>query len=137
MGNLKNILSWAGLIFLGLVMGVLEDLLFVTILVPNVPPSWDLTGDLFFTFTVPFAQLIALAITGTIAWFFLGLRQTPRLVTFWLCWCVARATFLAQVFNPVQDIMIYLAWITLWCALIGVAAHFTSKPEQAAGAEAG
>ncbi|MEO0982795.1 MAG: hypothetical protein AAFX03_09115, partial [Pseudomonadota bacterium] len=75
MSTFLNILAWAGIVLLGLINGVLEDLIFVTVLVPNIPHSWDLTGDLFWVFTVPLAQLMALAITGTLAWFFLGLRR--------------------------------------------------------------
>ena len=123
MGKLKNVMGWAGIVILGLANGVLEDVLFVSILVPYMPPSWDLTGDLFFTFTVPLAQLMALGITGTLAWFLCGLRQTPRLIAFWVCWSVARATFLAQIFNPVEDILIYLSWIALWCGLIWLVAR--------------
>ena len=44
--------------------------MFLNILVPYMPPSWDLTGNLYFTFTVPLAQLMAVGITGTLAWFF-------------------------------------------------------------------
>ena len=127
MGKLKNVLGWAGIVILGLANGVLEDILFVSILVPYMPPSWDLTGNLFFTFTVPLAQLMALAITGTLAWFLLGLRQTPRLITFWACWVVARATFLTQIFNPIEDILIYLSWITLWCFLIWLLARYLDR----------
>ncbi len=127
MGKLRNILSWAGIVILGLAMGVLEDLLFVSILVPNMPPSLDLTGNLFFTFTVPLAQLMALAITGTLAWFLLGLRQIPKLITFWACWSVARAVFLFRINNPAEDVLIYLLWIATWCALIGLLAHFVRK----------
>ena len=123
MGNLKNILGWAGIVLLGLVNGVLEDILFVTVLVPNLPMSWDLTGDMFFIFTVPLAQLLALLVTGTLAWFFLGLRQAPRLITFWACWSLARAAFLTLANNPIQDVLIYLLWIAIWCALIGLLAH--------------
>lgn len=127
MGNFRNILAWAGIVILGLVNGVLEDILFISVLVPYMPPSWDLTGDLFFTFTVPLAQLMTLAITGTLAWFLLGLWQTPRLITFWVCWSAARAVFLSQINNPLQDILTYLAWIALWCVLIGLLAHLTGK----------
>ena len=131
MDKLRNILGWAGIVVLGLVNGVLEDLLFISILVPYMPPSWDLTGNLFFTFTVPLAQLMALAITGTLAWFFLGLRQTPRLITFWACWSLARATFLTQINNPVEDVLIYLSWIALWCVLIGLLARFAGRDKPA------
>lgn len=127
MSKPRNILSWAGIVVLGLANGVLEDILFLNILVPYMPPSWDLTGNLFFTFTVPLAQLMALSITGTLAWFFLGLRQTPRLITFWACWSVARATFLTLINNPVEDVLIYLSWIALWCALIWLLARFVGK----------
>lgn len=123
MGRFRTIVSWLGIIVLGLANGVLEDILFVSILVPYLPVSWDLTGNLFFTFTVPLAQLLALSITGTLAWVFLSLRETPRLVTFWVCWSVARATFLTQINNPPEDVLIYLLWIALWCALIGLLAR--------------
>jgi len=120
MNKIRNILGWAGIVILGLFNGVLEDLLFLNILVPYMPASWDLTGNLFFIFTVPLAQLLTLGITGTLAWFFLGLRQMPRLITFWACWSVARATFLTLINNPVEDVLIYLAWIAFWCVLIGL-----------------
>ena len=131
MSKLRNILSWAGIVVLGLINGVLEDILFLNILVPYMPPSWDLTGNLFFTFTVPLAQLMALSITGTLAWFFLRLRETPRLVTFWACWSVARATFLTLINNPVEDVLIYLSWIALWCALIWLLARFVGSRDSA------
>ena len=123
MGQLKNILSWAGIVVLGLINGVLEDVMFMAILVPYMPPSLDLTGDLFFTFTVPLAQLMALAITGTLAWFFLHLRQPARLLTFWVCWSVARTAFLTSIHNPIEDIVVYLLWITLWCVGIWLLAR--------------
>lgn len=124
MSTFLNILAWAGIVLLGLINGVLEDLIFVTVLVPNIPHSWDLTGDLFWVFTVPLAQLMALAITGTLAWFFLGLRRPARLLTFWACWTAARAAFLNFVNNPPGDILIYLVWIAFWCGLIGLIARF-------------
>ncbi|MCY3793363.1 MAG: hypothetical protein OXG51_03185 [Gammaproteobacteria bacterium] len=124
MSRLRKVLGWAGIVVLGLVHGVLEDLLFLNVLVPYMPPSWDLTGNLYFTFTVPLAQLMAVGITGTLAWFFLGLRETPRLITFWACWSVARAAFLTRLNNPVEDVLIYLSWIALWCALIWLLARF-------------
>jgi uncharacterized membrane protein len=114
---------WLGLVFIGLVNGVLEDLLFISIIVPYAPMSLDLTGELFWIFTVPLAQLMALSITGTIGWFFLGLDQTPRLVVFWAVWIVARTAFLLQIYNPLGDVAVYLAWLTLWCALIGLAGY--------------
>jgi hypothetical protein len=122
MGNLKNVLSWAGIILLGLVSGVLEDVLFVVLLVPYLPTSWDVTGDLFWVFTVPLAQLLTLAVTGTLAWF-LGLRQPARLITFWACWSLARAAFLTRINNPVEDVLVYLLWIAVWCALIALFAR--------------
>ena len=123
MSTFKSIMAWAGIIVLGLAHGVLEDLMFMRVLVEYAPMSWDLTGALFFVFTVPLAQLMVLAITGTFAWFVLGLHQLPKLVTFWLCWMVARAAFLFTVNNPVQDVLIYLAWITFWCVMIGAMAR--------------
>ena len=123
MNRTRNILGWAGIVLLGIINGVLEDVLFVSVLVPYMPPSWDLTGNLFFIFTVPLSQLMALSITGTLAWFFLGLQQIPRLVVFWACWSAARATFLTLINNPVQDVLIYLSWIALWCVLIGLLAR--------------
>lgn len=128
---MKTTLSWIGIVFLGVVMGVLEDLLFLNILVPYMPPSWDLTGDLFFTFTVPLSQLMALSITGTIAWFALGLRQLPKLITFWACWSSVRAFFLLQLYNPVGDVLTYLAWIALWCTLLGLLARQFEKTQTA------
>ena len=131
MKNWKSILGWTGIILLGLINGVLEDLLFISILVPNMPPSWDLTGDLFFSFTVPLAQLLALCISGSLAWFLCGLRQPARLITFWACWSVARAVFLTRLYNPVEDVLIYLLWIACWCCLIAVVARFTGKTANA------
>ena len=113
MRNVRSSLMWLGLVFIGLVNGVLEDLLFISIIVPYAPMSLDLTGELFWIFTVPLAQLMALSITGTIGWFFLGLDQTPRLVVFWAVW----------IYNPLGDVAVYLAWLTLWCALIGLAGY--------------
>ena len=75
MHDLRNSLMWLGLVFLGLVNGILEDLLFIFVIVPYAPISLDLTGELFWVFTVPLAQLMALGITGTIGWFFLGLGK--------------------------------------------------------------
>ena len=133
----KNVLGWIGIVFLGLAHGVLEDLMFVRVVVEYMPPSWDLTGDLFFSFSVPLSQLLALAITGPLAWFFLGLRRLPRLITFWVCWSVARSAFLFRINNPVEDVLIYLVWIAFWCASIGVLAHLLGgreRGEAAAGA---
>ena len=123
MRNVRSNLMWLGLVFIGLVNGVLEDVLFISIIVPYAPMSLDLTGELFWIFTVPLAQLMALSITGTIGWFFLGLDQTPRLVVFWAVWIVARTTFLLQIHNQLDDVAVYLAWLTLWCALIGLAGY--------------
>ena len=131
MKNWKSILGWTGIILLGLINGVLEDLLFISILVPNMPPSWDLTGDLFFSFTVPLAQLLALCISGSLAWFLCGLRQPARLITFWACWSVARAVFLTRLYNPVEDVLIYLLWSAFWCGLIAVVARFSGKTANA------
>ena len=127
MSKARNIVSWVGVVILGLVMGMLEDILFITILVPNMPMSWDLTGDLFFTFTVPLSQLMALAITGTLGWFLFDLKHPPRLITFWLCWSIVRTVFLLVVFNPLQDILIYLVWIAFWCVLLALLARFTRR----------
>ena len=123
MSKVRNTLGWIGIVLMGLISGILEDIMFVAILVPNAPVSWDLTGDMFWVFTVPLAQLMALAVTGTLGWFLLGLRQPARLVTFWLCWTLARTAFLNFANNPPGDILIYLAWIALWCALYGVLAR--------------
>lgn len=131
MGNLKSILGWTGIIVLGLAHGVLEDLVFISVLVPNMPPSWDLTGDLFFYFTVPLAQLLTLCISGTLAWFVLGLRQPARLITFWACWSVARTVFLTRLHNPVEDVLIYLLWIAFWCGLIAVLARLSGNTANA------
>ncbi|MEM9743819.1 MAG: hypothetical protein AAF918_14145 [Pseudomonadota bacterium] len=117
------ILAWVGIVLLGLAHGVLEDLMFLRVLVEYVPPSVDLTGNLFFTVTVPLAQLMTLAITGTFAWHVLGLWRTPRLITFWACWIAARTAFLTFAKNPPGDIVVYLAWITLWCVLLGLYAR--------------
>ena len=85
-----------------------------------MPASLDLTGDLFWIFTVPLAQIMALTLSGTAAWF-LGIKHLPQLITFWACWVLARTTFLSLVNNPIEDIAIYLVWITFWCVLIGLA----------------
>ena len=130
MSRFLQFLSWVGIVILGLAHGILEDLMFIRVLVEYMPPSWDLTGDLFFTFTVPLAQLMVLAITGTIAWFFLGLRHLPKLITFWACWTIARTAFLFRINNPVEDVLIYLAWIALWCTLIGLLAHFKARHQR-------
>ncbi len=132
MSKTRNIICWVGTVILGLAHGLLEDLLFISILVPYMPPSWDLTGDLFFTFTVPLAQLMAFGITGTIGWFLLDLRHTPRLITFWACWSVARTAFLSAVYNPIEDILIYLLWIALWCVLYWLLARFVGNQQHAA-----
>ena len=131
MGEFKVILGWVGIVVLGLAHGILEDLMFIRVIVEYAPPDWDLTGDLFFIFTVPLAQLMTFAITGTLAWRFLGLSHLPKLITFWACWVVARTVFLSAVYNPVGDIAIYLAWITLWCALVGLYARSKNQAELA------
>ena len=122
----RVILGWVGIILLGLAHGVLEDLMFIRVLVEYAPVTWDLTGDLFFVFTVPLAQLMTFVITGTLAWRFLGLHQLSRLIAFWLSWITARAIFLTLVLNPIGDIAIYLAWITLWCFSVGLYARIKS-----------
>ena len=71
MSKFKVIMSWVGIILLGLAHGLLEDIMFIRVLVEYIPASWDLTGDIFFIFTVPLAQLMTFAITGTLAWRFL------------------------------------------------------------------
>lgn len=123
MSTFRQTLSWLGIVLLGLAHGILEDLMFIQVIVEYMPPNWDLTGDLFFTFTVPLAQLMTLAITGPIAWFLLGLKQLPKLMTFWACWTVARTIVLVQFNNPTEDVLIYLAWITIWCSLLGLLVH--------------
>lgn len=115
---LFTVLSWAGIVFLGLVNGLLEDLVFLWLLGPSLPSSWDILGDLFWTFTVPLAQLIALVLTGTPAWF-LGLGQPARLFTYWACWTLSRGVLLTLMNNPVGDVLPYLAWIAVWCAWVG------------------
>ena len=132
MGKLRTVAGWAGIVLLGLISGILEDVMFVAVLVPNLPVSWDLTGDMFWVFTVPLAQLMALAVTGTLAWFLCGLRQPAKLITFWACWSVARATFLTQINNPLEDVLAYLLWIALWCVLIGALARYTGSRKVAA-----
>ena len=64
----RVILGWVGIILLGLAHGVLEDLMFIRVLVEYAPVTWDLTGDLFIDYTVPLAQLMTLVITGKLAW---------------------------------------------------------------------
>lgn len=126
LGWIGLIASWAGIVLLGLITGILEDVMFVVVLVPNMPPSFDLTGDMFWLFTVPLAELMALAVTGTLA-LFLGLRRAARLAAFWLCWMASRTAFLIFAKNPAGDILIYLIWITLWCGLIALSARFLRK----------
>ncbi len=82
MSKFLAILSWVGIVLLGLAHGLLEDFMFINVLVEYLPVGWDLTGNLFFTFTVPLAQVLTFAITGTLAWHFLGLWQLPKLITF-------------------------------------------------------
>ena len=130
LGWIGLIASWAGIVLLGLITGILEDVMFIAVLVPNMPMSWDLTGNMFWVFTVPLAELMALAVTGTLA-LFLGLRRLPRLITFWLCWMAARTAFLIFAKNPAGDILVYLMWITFWCALIYLSTRFLGKPSQA------
>lgn len=132
MQKFLQILSWVGIILLGLAHGVLEDLMFMEVIVEHAPPSLDLTGDIFFVFTIPIAQLMVLAVTGPLAWFFLGLRHLPKLITFWLCWTIARTAALLTFKNPVEDILIYLLWIALWCALIGLLARYLNKRQASA-----
>ena len=120
MSKSKSVASWVGIVFLGLAHGLLEDLMFINVIVEYMPANWDLTGSLFFIFTVPLAQLMTLVITGTLAWHFLGLGDLPKLVTFWGCWMVARTAVLTVLQNPAGDIAIYLAWATLWCFLAGL-----------------
>ncbi len=134
MAGLREGLSWLALAVLGILSGVLEDVLFILILVPYLPGSLDLTGDLFWVFTVPLAQLLALSLTGTLGWLFLGLRQRRRLIGFWLIWMSARGTFLFLVNNPVEDILAYLAWITLWCLGIGLLARWRDPVAEGAKA---
>ena len=83
MAKLKQILSWFAVVAIGLINGVLEDIMFFSVLVPNMPMSLDLTGDMFWYVTVPMAQLLALGVTGVIGWLFLDLAKVPRLITFW------------------------------------------------------
>lgn len=116
-----TVLSWIGIVLLGLVNGLLEDLVYLWILGPYLPTSWDILGDLFWVFTVPAAQLLALSVTGTLAWF-LGVWRPARLITFWLCWTGSRAQLLTLMKNPFADIVPYLVWIAVWCALIGLLA---------------
>ena len=106
--------------------------MFIRFVVEYMPAQWDLTGNLFFVFTVPLSQMLTFAITGTLAWYFLGLRQLPKLVTFWACWVVARAALLNFFQNPPADIAIYLAWITLWCLLVGLYARSKTQAQAAA-----
>lgn len=128
MSRLKAVLSWVGIVVLGLAHGILEDLMFIKVLVEYLPPSWDLTGDLFFIFTVPLAQLLTFAVTGSLAWYLLGLSYLPKLITFWACWVIARTAFLVFALNPVGDIAVYLAWISLWCFLVGLVARSRRQP---------
>jgi hypothetical protein len=133
MSKFKVILGWVGIVLLGLAHGILEDLMFIRVLVEYMPPNWDLTGNLFFVFTVPLAQLMTFAITGTLAWRFLELWHLPKLITFWGCWIVARTTFLTLALNPIGDIAIYLAWITLWCGLVGLYAQSKKRAKITTG----
>ncbi|MEE4298850.1 MAG: hypothetical protein V2J24_05350 [Pseudomonadales bacterium] len=124
---MRNILGWIGIVLVGLAHGLLEDLMFFSVLMPYAPLGWDLTGDLFWVFTVPLAQLMALAVTIVPAWFLLAVHRPPRLMTFWACWSLARAAFLTFAKNPVGDILTYLLWIAFWCALIGLLAHLMHR----------
>lgn len=124
---MKNILGWIGIVLVGLAHGLLEDLMFVSVLLPYMPISWDLTGDLFWVFTVPLAQLMALTVTIVPAWFLLAVHRTPRLITFWVCWSLARSAFLTFAKNPIGDILLYLLWIAFWCGLIGLVAHLVRR----------
>ena len=130
MSRSRNIVCWVGVVLLGLAHGLLEDLIFIGLLVPYLPESWDVTGNSFFIFTVPLAQLIAFGITGTLGWFLLDLPYTPRLITFWICWILARTAFLLAVYNPLEDVAIYLAWITLWCLLYWLLGRSAGRHEQ-------
>ena len=67
MTKAKVILSWLAIVAAGLINGVLEDIMFISVLVPAMPTSVDLTGDIFWYVTVPMAQLLALAVTGVFA----------------------------------------------------------------------
>ncbi|HCG70854.1 MAG TPA: hypothetical protein DE147_10350 [Gammaproteobacteria bacterium] len=131
MNKLGMVLSWLGLVVLGLLNGILPDLLFIYVMVPYLPISLDLTGDLFWVFTVPLAELLALALTGSLAWWLLGLQQLPRLIVFWASWVGARTVILNQFNNPVDDIMVYVAWVTLWCLLVGLLARARASAEGA------
>jgi hypothetical protein len=131
MNKLGMVLSWLGLVVLGLLNGILPDLLFIYVMVPYLPISLDLTGDLFWVFTVPLAELLALALTGSLAWWLLGLQQLPRLIVFWASWVGARTVILNQFNNPVDDIMVYVAWVTLWCLLVGLLARARPSAEGA------
>ena len=79
--------------------------MFIRVLVEYMPPSWDLTGDLFFIFTVPLSQLMVLAITGTLAWFF-PWPPTPAKAYYLLGMLddCPRAAFLFRIHNPVEDV---------------------------------
>jgi hypothetical protein len=131
MKKLGVILSWLGLVVLGLLNGILPDLLFIYVMVPYLPINLDLTGDLFWVFTVPLTELLALALTGSLAWWLLGLQQLPRLIAFWASWVGARIVILNQFNNPVDDIMVYVAWVTLWCLLVGLLARARASAEGA------
>ena len=126
--KLKGAISWAGIVILGLAHGVLEDLMFIKVLVEYLPPSWDLTGDLFFIFTVPLAQLLTFAVTGPLAWFLLGLNHLPKLITFWACWIICSHSVSCICAQPCRRYRIYLAWISLWCFLVGLVARSRRQP---------
>ena len=98
--------------------------------------SLSLFGFVLVAWPMYLAQLMAFAVTGTIGWFLLDLRHTPRLITFWLCWSVARTAFLLAVYNPIQDILIYLLWIAFWCALYGLLARVAGKGRELASGSA-
>ena len=131
MNKLGMVLSWLGLVVLGLLNGILPDLLFIYVMVPYLPISLDLTGDLFWVFTVPLAELLALALTGSLARRLLGLEQLPRLIVFWASWVGARTVILHQCNNPVDDSMGYVAWVTLWCLSVGLLARARASAESA------
>ena len=50
MSKPKVVLSWIGIVLLGLAHGLLEDIMFVSVLVEYMPPDVELTGNLFFIF---------------------------------------------------------------------------------------
>ena len=124
MSKFKVTRSWIGVVFLGLAHGILEDLMFIRILVEYTPADWDITGDLFFIFTVPLAQLMTFAITGTLAWHFLGTLAITE-ADYFLGLLGHRASNIPIVAITTRSKTLQSIWpgSPLWCVLVGLYAR--------------